>query len=581
MNAFEDLIGELKEENLLEETVFQNQKVVNDDEFLGAVANETDFLTDTATNESAQKSLEYLKVNLSEPQPSQIPQKTEEITASDKFSSNKLNAEVIKPEELVYPETISPEVLQKANKPEFSEKEFCRRRAIEEVSGLQMVEHVLSGVEREQKKTAPNLHNDIAVKKALHDFLQISEDIKSSEHTQAEFQLMQETENWCSALSHRDKRIFVAHLRRYCETTKPPLSSQALISLARFYRNLPYSESVRSKFDLVVTRLFSKDTGGEKRTLMFNRNDLIKHLTELYGEWSSILVYSTGEEDESQIVLTALKFEEFMAEAEGADSFDELVNNDFFNRLRLLKESTNEAFYAPLITATIIESNIRIGNKYVDLIEKERGKSNIGNLQDKYGFLHDQAISDSTSKTLQLVELLKEKEKVVKDEEIEVPPTDKPAARKISQKSAVIGKKTKTETKPTPVKPVEKTKDEFFTANKWLLIAALLTVLIGFGLYFRSNSSGSKTTGSTNVKKVNLENSSLQQYLQTAQINGDTLEGVTLPSWDVLTPEKKEELLKKIYASGTDKGYVKVQLLNPEGKAVGNATAQKIEVVKP
>ena len=580
MNAFEDLIGALKEENLLEETVLQTQKIVNDDEFLGAVENETDFLRNSASNKSARKPAEDLKVEFSEPQPTRIPQKTEKITASDNFSSNKLNAELIKPEEIVYPETVSPYFLQTAIKPEFDEKEFCRRRAVEEVSGLQMVEHVLSGVEREQNKAAPKVYNDIAVKKALHDFLQISEGIKSSEHTQAEFQLMQETETWCSALSHRDKRIFVAHLRRYCETTKPPLSSQALISLARFYRNLPCSESVRSKFDLVVTRLFSKDTGGEKRVLVFSRNDLIKHLTELYGDWSSIPLYST-EEDESQIVLTALKFEDFMAEAEGADSFDELIDNDFFNRLRLLKESANQVFYAPLITATIIECNIRIGNKYVDLIDIERGKSNIGNLQDKYGFLYDQAISDSTSKTLQLVELLKEKEKVLKDEEIAVPPTAKPAARKISQKSAVIGKKTKTETKPTPVKPEEKTKDEFFTANKWLLIAALLTVSIGFGLYLRSNSSGSKTTGSTNVKKVNLENSSLQQYLQTAQINGDTLEGVVLPSWDVLTPEKKEELLKKIYASGTDKGYVKVQLLNPEGKAVGNAAAQKIEVLKP
>ncbi len=55
MNAFEDLIGALKEENLLEETVLQTQKIVNDDEFLGAVENETDFLRNSASNKSARK----------------------------------------------------------------------------------------------------------------------------------------------------------------------------------------------------------------------------------------------------------------------------------------------------------------------------------------------------------------------------------------------------------------------------------------------------------------------------------------------------------------------------------------------
>ena len=245
---------------------------------------------------------------------------------------------------------------------------------------------------------------------------------------------MQETETGVPRFA-RATTISVAHLRRYCETTKPPLSSQAFISLARFYRNLPFSEQVRSKFDLIVTRLFSKDTGGEKRVLIFTRDELIKHLAELYGEWSSIPLYST-EEDESQIVLTAMKFEDFMTEAERAESFDELIKTDFFNRLRLFKESTNEVFYAPLITATTIESNIRIGNKYVDLIELERGKSNAENLQDKYGFLHDQAISDSTSKTLELIELLKDKVKEVKIEKVQ-PQAAKTAERQYREISKV------------------------------------------------------------------------------------------------------------------------------------------------
>ena len=580
MNVFEDLVGELKDENLLEETVLQTQKAGNEDEFPGEIGNGTDFLKEISSYKFAEKPPEFSKADLSESQSLPIPQKTADAGAPVKFSVEKSNDEFVKPEEEIFPETISPNFLQTANKPTINGKEFYRKRAIEEVSGLQMVEHILSGVEREQNKAATKIYNDIAVKKALHDFLQISEDTKSPEHTQAEFQLMQETETWCSALSYRDKRISVAHLRRYCETTKPPLSSQALISLARFYRNLPYSESVRSKFDLVVTRLFSKDMGGEKRILVFSRNDLIQHFAELYAEWSSIPLYSS-EDDQSQIVLTALKFEDLMAEAERADTFDELINSDFFNRLHLLKESTGDVFYAPLITATIIESNIRIGNKYVDLIDIERGKSNIGNLQDKYGFLYDQAISDSTSKTLQLVELLKEKQIVAEIEVREMPPIVKPPETRIPEKSEAAGKKTKTETKLNSYKPAEKTKDSFLTANKWLLVATLLTAFVGFGLYFWVNYSKDKTAVSSQEKKVNLENSSLKEYLQTARIKENTFYGITLPAWDVLSLEKREELLKKIQNSGTDKGYVKVSLVSKEGKTVGYATAEKIEVITP
>lgn len=158
--------------------------------------------------------------------------------------------------------------------------EFFRKRAVNEVGGLQTVERIFSGVERQQKKTVPKPYDDLTVKKALDDFLQISEDVKSPAHASAEFQLMQETENWYSALSHRDKQISITHLRCYCETAKPPLSSEALLALARFYRNSPYSEAVRSKFDLIVTRLFSNDLPDEKRERAFERDELIEHLAD-------------------------------------------------------------------------------------------------------------------------------------------------------------------------------------------------------------------------------------------------------------------------------------------------------------
>lgn len=63
---------------------------------------------------------------------------------------------------------------------------YYRERAAE-VSSLQMVEHILSGIEREQMKVLPKPYNDLDAKKALHSFLQITADVNSAEHAQAEF----------------------------------------------------------------------------------------------------------------------------------------------------------------------------------------------------------------------------------------------------------------------------------------------------------------------------------------------------------------------------------------------------------
>ena len=449
-----------------------------------------------------------------------------------------------------------------------NESASFRKRAIDEVSFLQMVEGIFSGVERQQMKIVPKPYNEIPVKKALHSFLQVSENVNAPEHAQSEFQLLQETESWYSALSHRDKHISVANLRLYCETTKPALSSPALVALARFYRNLPYSESARNKFDLIITRLFSKDLEGDKRAMLFERDELIGHFKALYNEWESITIYS-DDEDDSDILLTALKFEEFRTEAEEAESFDELILGDFFNRLRVFKKGINENFFAPLISATAVESNISIGNRYVGLLEAEREKENAANLEEKYGFLHDQTISDVTSKTLQLVELLKEK-KVQKQEEPEEENSENPQITVAADEKQEI----QTETE----KPQVSGDGKILGANKWLVFATIIVIVAGLAFYKFSTTKSVAVLENPDVKVVNLENSSLNNFIQAARINKDTFYAVTLSSWDSITKAQKEELLKKILMVGNEKGFDKVLLINQKGKSAGYASSDKIEV---
>jgi hypothetical protein len=543
MNIFEDLVDELKKENLLEETVVETSHVESETETYDEEIIEAQTFLENYTQEQ-NSSAEQFPLELG---------KDFDLTNETAVSNGNF---------------IYNQPLVNAEKPKSSvnEAELYRKRAVDEVSGLQIVEHILSGVEREQMNIVSKPYDDLEVKKSLHSFLQVSKNVKSPEHAQAEFQLMQETESWYSALSYRDKHISVAHLRRYCETTRPALSSQALIALARFYRNSPYSESVRSKFDLVVTRLFSKETDNEKREISVLQAELIKSLTQLYAEWESVSVYA-NEQNDSKNLITTLKFEDFMAEADSADSFDELVRNDFFNRLRVFKESTLEQFFVPLVTATAIESNVKIGNRYIELLEIEVKKGGAEKLENKYGFLHDQVISDATSKTLQLVELLKTKGEIYKP----------------FKKSEVAEKKNGTEKiqlSPT-VRSVEGTPKQkqqtWYSVNKWLLAATILVVVSSIALFVWASQTAAPEKISQNVKVVNLENSFLKEYIKDARINKESFYAIVLPNWDDLKREKKEDVLKKILATGTNKGFKNVYLLNQQGKAVGSASGERVE----
>ena len=155
-------------------------------------------------------------------------------------------------------------------------------------------------------KTVPHVFDDLNVKKALHTFIQSLDSEHEADQASSEFALMQETEAWCSALAARDKNIPVGSLRHYCENARPALSSQALVAVAKFYRNLPYSEQVRSKFDFVMTRLFSHTADNDRRSCLLDRLATLKQINTLYSEWSSVPLYA-AEDDQNKI----MKFSRF------------------------------------------------------------------------------------------------------------------------------------------------------------------------------------------------------------------------------------------------------------------------------
>ena len=557
MNVFEDLIIELKEENLLEITVMDAAR----NEPSSGLSPETEFLSDPVLDE--------LFTELTETE-------TQEAETDDTAFENL-------PVAMPVPEDSDMQLLGNGETVEIrkptSEKEFFKKRAVGEVSSLQMVEHVLTAVEREHMKVVPSAYDDFEAKKALNAFLKVADDTSSDEHKEAEFRLMQETESWCSALADKDREISVANLRRYCENCRPMLSSQAMLSLARFYRNLPYSESVRGKFDFIITRLFSRPSDDQRRKLLFDRSEMLGHIQALYADWSSLSLY-TGEGDESDVQLTAQSFEELTSEAEGATEFDELIKSDFFNRLRLFKESITELFFAPNVTVAAIECNIRVGNVYVELIARERQSSNSAVVHDRYSFIDDQEVSEATGRTLELVDLLRDSVHI--DDHFEyqdapsIPESDVETPALPSAEPELEPETTSPKTRWRPKVPIDK-----LGVNKWLLLVGMVIVFASAGLYVWANFFIPEPPSSNGVRRFDHKDTPFAEDVKIAKISEGTLYVVMMPSWETMTKEKQHELLKSIYQYGAGKDWTNVNLMNSTGKSVGFASPTRLDLVGP
>lgn len=502
MNLFEDLIEELKEENLIEDTIFE----------LNGRSQEAFFANSGPGG----------------------------FSESQNYALEQNDAQI----------TDAAPVVGKA--------EFYRKLAMDEVASLQMVGQVFAGVEMEQMKSSADAYDDLEAKKALHRFLQVSGDPDSEEHLEAKKELLNETEAWNTALAVRDKNISVENLRHFCENSKPVLSSQALIAMARFYRNAAFSELVRSKFDYVMTRLFSRELGDGKRRLLFGRIEMVGHINTLYAQWSSLSVYSNEEyADLAREQVTG--FSTYAAEAEAAAFLDEFLASNVFELIGQSKEQLADMFYMPEITAAAIDCNLRIGNKFVDVVLAERGLTETEAIVAKYGPAYDETVSTASARTLQLAEILKD---TPESEETPDPlPKQQPAQK---------------------YEKAPRSEDErgLFSVNKWLLAATILIVAICIGIYFwAENYEGAQTIRNV-AADVSLAGASFEKYVGNAKKTSETLYCVTNPAWDALDEKAQKEVLAEAVAFAAAKGATKVHFVNSEGRSVAHATQNKAHVYK-
>src|SRR3954463_13110822 len=257
MNVFEDLVVELKEENLLEDTIIDRDALSSRDSYYPA------------------NGPRVAPLNLD-----QLLNVKSESSKSARPAQNTASA---------------------------------KNRLSDQLSTLQLVEFVISAAEKTSGKTSRHF-DDLSVKKAFHRYGQAGSDPDCDEYFEAESALISTLGDWEADLSKRDAAVQPGAVRSCAESANPPLSPQALFAMLRFYRGIPPSESTYTKFDFVVTRLFSKFVDGDKREALCSREEIVKHLTQKYAAWGLDEFESLPPHD-AKVLSMVSTFDNFNSEA--------------------------------------------------------------------------------------------------------------------------------------------------------------------------------------------------------------------------------------------------------------------------
>ena len=236
------------------------------------------------------------------------------------------------------------------------------KRASEDAVQLRIVERFLSEVERRLLKTMPSVFDIQRIRTALEILKTLSEEDDVDECLEAEFRLDQEFHLWKELIIERDQKIETYHFRRLCDSTPYPLEDGIFVALASFYRGMELTPATQSKFDLSVTRLFTRSVSGGRREMKGLRSDIAKQVRRLFPRRESDVVSA------DEVAAAVSTIEGFTNEALDFEVFEELVKANIFDRYRAFKREIGSLFFEPEIVAAAIECNIAVGNVFDTLL---------------------------------------------------------------------------------------------------------------------------------------------------------------------------------------------------------------------
>jgi hypothetical protein len=340
------------------------------------------------------------------------------------------------------------------------ERSRIRRRAVEKVNFLEMVDGILFSVGNELQRGASDSLEVLHAKRALQGLLEAVESGTSEEVRSGESRFAEESLRWFSSIAATDARISSADLRRYCENAKPALSGKALTLLARFYRMCPPSPSSRAKFEVVLTRFFARQTAPDRRKAIYARTAISQRISAMYEDWE---IDADRSEARAQAVRDAVEdLNMAMREAEFSESFEDLVSDDYLQRLRLMKEGFGNDVFEPELMACIIEANLLVGNRFVELLEKAIGVDGSEEAGARFSSVCSDNISTLTAGTL------KSAESFCARFGPRAPDPSKVAAEQRRRSRAGIVKRIRM----------------MFAISPWLFVVLLVVVLSAVALYF-------------------------------------------------------------------------------------------------
>ena len=419
MTVFEDLIVELKEENLLEETVISVDESAPAGMFALQPAEEHDFADLIETNDAQTADLEDEKAR----------------KQSNRKAVSQLN------------------------------------EIVEQMATYQTVEHIFGSIQGPGSGNGGG-YDELAAKKALHAAQQASADPESPEFENAVEELRSQVAIWQSSLAARDESISVGTMRKYCETCQPALSAQALFSLARFNRSNAFTEGSRRKYEFVVTRLFSRPAEDHKRTPICSREEMLSHLRSRFSD--SFESYSRLYSGPVDIAPFVTQLDQFTAEAEHVLDLDQWLSSDFFDRLNDFKETTREHFFVSDVTAAAMACNIVVLNKLADLVLEMRAGGDVSHLPGKYLATSD-SVSNAIARSFDLSILIGDNEEEESEVDVEEISAPNPASNDRIDRELVERRRPVNQQKPKKTARQKSFLSGVAQTNKWFYLAEAST----------------------------------------------------------------------------------------------------------
>lgn len=434
-----------------------------------------------------------------------------------------------------------------------------KARAEENFAGIKTIEGIFDDLVADPSKSDASNAFAGDARNALDTILEFNGDAADVRVLKARVELAQALAGWQNELQQRDSGIEVSRLRLYCENALPPLGATSLIALSGLYRMAALTNEVRDKFDFLMTRLFSFEPDEVKRELRFGRSETIDQIKKLYRKWD---VRDFDSADREKIIEAVEKFAHFGARADAAPTFADLFRTDLPASIREYKKSLGETFFEPEVLASVLDCNVRIGNRFVEIAAVEKQAYGPDAVRAKYGDAYDHVATESAVRTLRLAELLESGDLMPEQGaipiEIKADPVYavQPIAHRGSRSGILRG------------------------VNKLLLAGTIFAVIAGAAAFFLIDIDTGTGAGTAEAKPADLGTSSLAKYLSNARTTESTLYLSAKPEWDGLTPEEKKKLLNSAFEEARKRSMRNVHILGKGGTRIAFASNYRQELTE-